>query len=136
MVPQKDPQRTSAPDLRIIVCVDLRRCLKQESHGRNGAALLQGLRAAVEEYSLEDRVQVTPCRCIFGCTYGPRIDVARRWSGEKVLYGTTEGEVTISVRGRVKISEIPVELSELVLNNLSPSGHLPLVDGAPATYWA
>jgi len=112
--------RGPTPLLRIIVCIDRRRCLNMKSNGYSGLELLQGLRAVAQEHGLEDRVQVTPCRCIFGCTYGPRIDVARRWSGEKLLYGTTEGEVTISIRGKVKISKIPAELSELVLDNLPP----------------
>ena len=105
-------------DLNIIVCTDRRRCSDLESDGRNGAALLQGLRSVVREHGLESRVQVTSCRCIFGCTYGPRIDVARRWSGEKALYGTTEGEVTISIRGTVKMLKIPAELLDLVLDNV------------------
>jgi hypothetical protein len=80
--------------------------------------LLQGLRQVVRDQRLEEQVKVTPCRCIFGCTYGPRIDVARRWSGEKVLYGTIEGEATISRRGRVEFLEIPEDLSGLIKGNL------------------
>ena len=105
-------------DLNIIVCVDERRCLHMESAGRDSMSILEGLRTAVKEHDLEGRVQVTPCSCIFGCTYGPRIDVARRWSGGKVLYGTRDGEVTISVRGTVQLSKIPVELIDLALDNL------------------
>ena len=74
-----------------------------------------------EEHGLTERVKVTHCRCIFGCTYGPRIDVAKRWSGGKALYGNVDGEVTISIRGRVKMSKIPAELLYLVLDNL-PEG--------------
>jgi len=106
------------PILNIIVCVDPRRCLLQQSHGRNGNGLLQGLKQAVKEQGLEEQVRVTPCRCIFGCTYGPRIDVARRWSGEKVLYGIVEGAATISRRGVVEFREIPEDLWGLVHDNL------------------
>jgi hypothetical protein len=106
------------PDLNIIVCVDPRRCLRQQSRGRSSEELLQGLKHAVQEQGLEEQVQVTPCCCIFGCTYGPRIDVARRWSGEKVLYGTVEGATTISRRGAVEFLEIPEDLLRLVQDNL------------------
>ncbi len=42
------------------------------SDGRNGPALLEELRTPVKEYGLKDRVHITPCRCILGCTYGRR----------------------------------------------------------------
>ena len=106
------------PDLNIIVCTDDRKCMSAESDGLNGPALLRGLTSAVRDHGLDARVRVTPCNCIFGCTYGPRIDVARRWSGEKVLYGTTERDVTISVRGRVRMLKIPTALLSLALDNL------------------
>ncbi len=106
------------PDLNVIVCVDRRKCLNARAGGRTGPALLEELRVLVQESGLEERVQVTPCRCILGCTYGPRIDVARRWSGEKLVYGTTEGETTISIRGKVKFSKIPADLAALLLDNL------------------
>jgi predicted metal-binding protein len=106
------------PDLNIIVCVDPRSCLSHHSRGRHGQALLQELRQVVEQDGLKDQVQVTPCRCIFGCTYGPRMDVARRWSGEKLLYGTSQGQVTISRRGRVAMNSIPADLRQLLRDNL------------------
>ena len=106
------------PDLNIIVCVDRRRCMYLRSNGRNGPELLEELQAAVERHGLKERVQVTHCQCILGCTYGPRIDLAKRWSREKVLYGIMDGDVTISIRGRVKMSKIPAELLDLALNNL------------------
>ena len=106
------------PDLNIIVCVDSRKCLWAESYGRSGGDLLAELRHAVNEEGLEEAVQVTPCYCIFGCTYGPRIDLVRRWSGEKVLYGIGTGEVAITRRGKVSLREIPPNLSEMVLRNL------------------
>ncbi len=113
------------PELNIVVCTDDSQCAILSSEGRNPYVVLDGLRKAVRAQGLEDTVQVTHCRCIFGCTYGPRIDVSRRWSGEKVLYGTVEGEVTISVRGRVKMRRIPSELLDILTDNLS--------DEVPAT---
>ena len=88
------------------------------SEGRSPLGLLEELRRAVDNTGLEERVQVSPCQCIFGCTYGPRIDVARRWAGDKVLYGTVDAQVSISVRGRVRMSRIPYELLNLVKDNL------------------
>ncbi len=113
--PEKERLR---PDLNIIVCIDPRKCMFVQSKGRNGVELFQELSAAVQEQGLQDAVQVTPCRCIFGCTYGPRIDVAKRWSGEKVLYGSTEGEATITRRGTVRFREIPGEISRIIMENL------------------
>ena len=106
------------PDLNIIVCVDARKCLWAESYGRSGGELLAELRRAVDDEGLEEAVQVTPCYCIFGCTYGPRIDLVQRWSGEKILYGIGTGEVSITRRGKVSLREIPPNLSEMVRRNL------------------
>ncbi len=106
------------PDLNIIVCVDPRSCLSHYSRGRNGRDLLLELCEVAQQEGLEHRVQVTPCRCIFGCTYGPRLDVARRWSGEKLLYGTSQGRVNISRRGRVDMNQIPADLGQLLRDNL------------------
>lgn len=105
-------------DLNIIVCVDPSRCLHRYFYGRNGEELLEELQGLVRQQGCEDRVQVSPCQCIFGCTYGPRVDVARRWSGEKLLYGSTSGKATISRRGTVEFSEIPQDLLDLVRRNL------------------
>ena len=109
-------------DLNIIVCVDPRKCLWAESYGRNGGDLLAELRRTVDQEGLEEAVQVTPCLCIFGCTYGPRIDLARRWSGEKILYGIGTGEVSITRRGQVSLREIPPSLREMVRSNLPEAG--------------
>lgn len=106
------------PDLNVIVCVDPRKCLYARSQGRSGAELLQELQSVAREQSLRGTVQVTPCRCIFGCTYGPRIDVAQRWSGEKVLYGSINGQATITRRGTVSFQEIPRQISRVILENL------------------
>jgi hypothetical protein len=106
-------------DLNIIVCVDPVRCLSLEYQGKNSEALLREIQEQVNEQGLEDRVQATPCRCIFGCTYGPRIDIINRATGEKLLYGSVEGRVNISVRGRVDMKRIPENLIELAQDNLS-----------------
>lgn len=105
-------------DVNIIVCTDPARCLHRSSHGRNAEQLLQELQHAVDQHRLQEQVQVTACRCIFGCTYGPRIDVARRWSGEKLLYGTVQGQADITRRGAVRFSKIPEDLLDLLKENL------------------
>ena len=110
----------AAADLSIIVCLDPRECLRKQSHGRNGADLFREVREAVEQEGLSERVHVTPCRCIFGCTYGPRMDVVQRWSGEKLLYGSIEGEATRTRRGRGAFSMIPESVSQLLRDNLPP----------------
>ena len=110
----------SPPEVNIIVCVDSRECRYLEYQGRSGAELLHSLRELVSEEGLEDRVQVTHCGCILGCTYGPRIDVSRRWSGEKLLYGATAGDVNISIRGRVEMRKLPDDLLKLVTDQLPP----------------
>ena len=107
------------PDLNIIVCVDPQRCLALEYQGRNSEKLLQEIQDQVRCNGLESRVQATPCRCIFGCTYGPRIDIINRATGEKLLYGSVEAPVIISVRGRVDMKKIPDKLIDLAQANLS-----------------
>ncbi len=109
------------PDLNIIVCVDPQRCLALEYQGRNSEKLLQDIQDEVRDHGLADRVQATPCRCIFGCTYGPRIDVINRATGEKNLYGSVEAPVIISVRGRVDMKKIPDQLIEIAQDNLTRS---------------
>ncbi|HEU0022593.1 MAG TPA: (2Fe-2S) ferredoxin domain-containing protein [Dehalococcoidia bacterium] len=104
--------------LNVIVCTDPRRCADASVNGRNGDNLADGLRLVVLENGLAAEVQVTECRCIFGCTYGPRIDVARRWSGEKLLYGAVDGDAAISRRGRVRFNRIPDDLGHLIFDNL------------------
>ena len=82
--------------------------------------MLEALRTSVQDSALEGRGRVTFCRCILSCTYGPRIAVAKRWSGEKRLYGTVESEVVISIRGKVTMTQPPYDLDTLLTNNLSP----------------
>jgi predicted metal-binding protein len=109
-------------ELNVIVCTDPRRCAGVSAPGGKGVDLMDSLRQVVLENGLASRVQVTECRCIFGCTYGPRIDVARRWSGEKLLYGAVEGDAAISRRGRVHFNRVPGDLGRLIFDNLPPPG--------------
>ena len=104
--------------VNIIVCVDPRVCGHPAFPGFNGYELLDGLAETAREQGLEERVKVTECQCIFGCTFGPRADVVRRWDGQKRLYGSVSGPVTISVRGRVDMNAIPTDLSAMLLDNL------------------
>ena len=106
--------------VNVIVCTDLRHCAYLQNNGRTGLQLLAELQQAALDPSLGDQVQVTQCQCIFGCTYGPRIDVARRWSGEKVIYGSIEGDAYITLRGVVKFAKIPEALGDLLHLNLPP----------------
>ena len=110
-------------DLNVIVCTDPRRCAdasvnEHAGNGSTGEDLVDELRQGVQDNGLLAQVQVTECRCIFGCTYGPRIDVARRWSGEKLLYGIIDADVFISLRGQVRFTRIPNDLSRLIFDNL------------------
>ena len=100
------------------MCVDPRRCLALNSKGRNSLELLQEIGDRVSEEGLAGQVKATSCQCIFGCTYGPRIDVINRSTGKKTLYGTISGPVTISVRGRVTMAQIPDNLQDLIQDNL------------------
>ena len=109
---------TVNPEVNIIVCVDPRVCGHPAFPGVNGYELLDGLDETVREQDLGERVRVTECQCIFGCTFGPRADVIRRWDGEKLLYGSVSGTVTISVRGRVDMNAIPGDLADMLRDNL------------------
>ena len=113
------PETMLANLLNIIVCVDPVRCLNLRHQGRTSLELLQEIQRTVKEEGLEDQVKATPCRCIFGCTYGPRIDVIDRTSRKKTLYGSVKGPVTISVRGRVNMELIPEEPAGLVREHLN-----------------
>ena len=112
-----DPTR---PEVNIVVCTDEYGCARWFHRGRNAAAVLDELRHVVAGLD-HDRVQVTTAGCILGCTYGPRFDVARRWSGEKVLYGSISGQATITRRGRVQFSAIPADLGQVVSDHLPES---------------
>ena len=113
-----DPPRSARPEVNVVVCTDEYGCGRWYHRGRNAQAVLDDIRSAVA--LLDDgRVQVTTAGCILGCTYGPRFDVVRRWSGEKTLYGSIAGEATITRRGRVRFAAIPDDLEQV------QSDHLP-----------
>ena len=107
-------QKMPGTGLNIIVCVDPRRCLSLRFRGRNSLELLREIVELVDDQESAGRVKATPCQCIFGCTYGPRIDVINRGTGQKTLYGAVSGPVNISVRGRVTMEQIPENLQDLI----------------------
>ena len=113
-------QSSRRPDVNIVVCTDDYGCGRWYHRGRNADAILSDLNDAV---CAEDagNVQVTTAGCILGCTYGPRFDVARRWSGEKALYGSISGEATVTRRGRVQFVPIPEDLGQVIENHLPDS---------------
>ena len=111
-------QPAPRPDVNVVVCDDEYGCRRWFHRGRNSSEVLSDLLDATTECE-DGRVQVTTAGCILGCTYGPRFDVVRRWSGEKILYGSISGEATITRRGAVQFAPIPDDLSQLV------KGHLP-----------
>ena len=113
----QDPTGRDRPEVNIVVCTDKYGCSLWYHQGRNAAAVLDELRDVVAGLD-HDKVQVTTAGCILGCTYGPRFDVARRWSGEKVLYGSISGQATITRRGRVQFSAIPTDLHRVVSDHL------------------
>ena len=112
-----DPQRSARPEVNVVVCTDEYGCGRWYHRGRNSEAVLDDIRSAAARLA-GDRVQVTTAGCILGCTYGPRFDVARRWSGEKALYGSIEGEATITRRGRVRFVAIPDDLEQVLCDHL------------------
>ena len=112
-----DPRRSVRPEVNVVVCTDEYGCGRWYHHGRNAEDVLRDFRTAVERLG-DDRVQVTTAGCILGCTYGPRFDVARRWSGEKALYGSIGGEATVTRRGRVRFAAIPDDLNQVLSDHL------------------
>ena len=121
-----DQRPAARPDVNIVVCADEYGCGRWYHQGRNAADVLRELRNAAAERG-EERVRVTTAGCILGCTYGPRFDVVRRWSGEKVLYGSIAGEAAVTRRGRVQFAPIPDDLGRVATDNL-PETAPPLAD--------
>lgn len=113
-----DLHGAARPEVNVVVCTDEYGCGRWFHRGRNAEAVLDDLRTAANELG-DDSVQVTTAGCILGCTYGPRFDVVRRWSGEKALYGSIEGEATITRRGRVRFAAIPDNLERVLSNHLA-----------------
>ena len=116
-------RQKARPDLRIIVCTDEYGCGRWYHRGRAADEVLRQLREAANPLG-DSRAQVTTAGCILGCTFGPRFDVVRRWSGEKVLYGSISGTATITRRGRVNFAPIPADLGQVVADNLPESAPL------------
>ena len=112
-----DPQRSARPEVNVVVCTDEYGCGRWYHRGRNAEAVLDGICSAAAHLG-GDRVQVTTAGCILGCTYGPRFDVVRRWSGEKALYGSIKGEATVTRRGRVRFAAIPDDLDQVLSDHL------------------
>lgn len=108
------------PDVNIVVCTDEYGCARWYHRGRNADAILRELNDAAGADDAA-RVQITTAGCIMGCTYGPRFDVARRWSGEKALYGSICGEATVTRRGRVNFVPIPDDLAQVIGDHLPES---------------
>ena len=108
------------PDVNVVVCADDYGCGRWYHRGRNADGILDELKRAVGT-DHAGRVQVTTAGCIMGCTYGPRFDVARRWSGEKTLYGSIAGEATITRRGKVSFAPIPADLGQVITDHLPES---------------
>ena len=112
-----DPQRSARPEVNVVVCTDEYGCGRWYHRGRNAEDVLGDFRTAAKHLG-DDRVQITTAGCILGCTYGPRFDVARRWSGEKALYGSIIGEATVTRRGRVPFAVIPDDLEQVLSDHL------------------
>ena len=110
-------RQPARPDVRIVVCTDEYGCGRWYHRGRAADDVIEELRKAVSPLG-DSRVQVTTAGCILGCTFGPRFDVVRRWSGEKVLYGSISGAATITRRGRVNFAPIPDDLEQMVADHL------------------
>ncbi len=108
------------PDVNVVVCTDEYGCGRWFHRERNADAVLSQLNDAVDAHHA-GKVQVTTAGCILGCTYGPRFDVARRWSGEKALYGSIAGEATVTRRGRVNFIPIPDDLAQVIEDHLPES---------------
>ncbi|HCG91216.1 MAG TPA: hypothetical protein DEZ08_05200 [Dehalococcoidia bacterium] len=102
----KDKSKISA-----LVCVDSARCLWKSTNGKGPLDILWELK---QLYDNDDKVTISPCRCIFGCTYGPRVDLINHDTKEKNLYGSIQGIFEISVRGKVTINQLPQDLNKLI----------------------
>lgn len=71
----------------------------------SGQELLAQLRALTEARDLQGTVRLRTTECLWGCTYGPRLDVEDD-DGRVTLYGGADYEGDISVRGRVRIHSL------------------------------
>lgn len=121
-----DTTPAERPQVNVVVCVDDYGCGRWYHRGRDAGDVLRQLQQAARERD-DHRIQVSTSGCILGCTYGPRFDVARRWSGEKTLYGSITGEATVTRRGQVSFAEIPDRL-DTVLSDHLPESAVPVAE--------
>ena len=98
------------PKISALVCVDPARCLWKTIEGKTPLDLAWELK---QQFGSSKDINTTPCKCIFGCTYGPRIDIINHETKEKTLYGSVNKKVEISVRGIVAMNKIPKNVNEL-----------------------
>ena len=99
------------PKISALICVDPARCLRKTVDNKTPLDILWDLKQAFDS---SDEVNVTPRKCIFGCTYGPRMDVINHETKEKTVYGSIDGKVEISVRGIVDMNKIPNNPQDLI----------------------
>ena len=101
--------------LEITVCVNPDGCLGKKVLARRDEGgelreygpqeILGVLRDTIRDGGLEEEVRLQEKVCLWGCTFGPRIDVV---NGPRVyLYGRQDYRGPISVRGDVVIRSIP-----------------------------
>lgn len=100
------------PKISALVCIDPSRCLQKRIDNKTPLDILWDLKNQFKE---QDNIKVTPCKCIFGCTYGPRVDIINHETKEKTLYGSINGTVNISVRGKVEMNKIPSDPNDLII---------------------
>ena len=99
------------PKISALICVDPARCLWKKIDNKTPLDILWELKQAFDS---SENVNVTACKCIFGCTYGPRMDIINHETKEKTIYGSIDGEVEISVRGVVNMNKIPNNPQDLL----------------------
>ena len=85
--------------------------------------LYDALLKLVVSNNLEDRVTVKETVCLWGCTYGPRIDVTVKSPDKNytILYGRKGYNGPISIRGLVSIQDISQldSLQNIIYDNLT-----------------
>ncbi len=84
--------------------------------------IFEALNSIVKEEKLSKRVEVKKGSCLWGCSFGPRIDVIiKTVQGQvTVLYGRKYFHGEISMRGKVEILAIPSlkSLRSIIVDNL------------------
>ncbi len=81
--------------------------------------LVEELTRVVSDNNLQDKVEIVQTGCLWGCTYGPRLDV--EVDGNVVLYGCADYSGVISSRGEVKIIGMDGldSISNIIYDNLN-----------------